>query len=108
MSAGTVPSGSSSGGSQLQSGTEAMDQSAYIYTLPENERIIVCHYLNQKFGEKNELTISSPVILNNGGKYVWEEAARIMGYTANDIIVSLSYIYLARIKYVMWSIDHTI
>lgn len=98
MSAGTVPSSSSSGGSQSQSGTEAMDQSAYIYTLPENERIIVCHYLNQKFGEKYEVTISSPVILNNEGKYVWEEAARIMGYTANDIIVSIPYIYLARIK----------
>lgn len=71
MSAGTVPSSSNSDGTPPQTGTETIDTSAYVYTLPETERISVCYYLDQ----------------NN----VWEEAARQMGYESNDIIVSSSH-----------------
>lgn len=66
MSADTVPSSSSNGDSRSQSGTEMMDQSDYIYMIPEQERINICYYLNE----------------------IWEEAAKKMGYTPSDIIVS--------------------
>lgn len=66
MSAGTVPSSSSNGDTDSQSGTEVMDQSDYIYMISEDERINICYYLND----------------------LWEDAARKMGYTASDIIVS--------------------
>lgn len=69
MSLGTVPSSSSSGANDSQSGTEAMDRSVYVYQISEKDRISVCYYLDQ----------------NN----VWEDAAKKMGYPINDIIVSI-------------------
>lgn len=66
MSADTVPSTSSNGGTRSQSSTEMMDQSDYIYMIPEQERINICYYLNE----------------------IWEDAAKKMGYTQSDIIVS--------------------
>lgn len=65
MSAGTLPS-SSSGGTDTQSGTGLIDESIYIYLMPEQERINVCYYLND----------------------VWKDVAKQMGYTQNDLIVS--------------------
>lgn len=66
MSAGTVPSSSSGGSNESQTSTGAMDK--YIYEINESERIHVCHYLEQQS--------------------VWEEAAKNMGYTKSDCIVS--------------------
>lgn len=66
MSADTVPSSSSNGDSDSQSGTETMDESDYIYLISEQERINICYYLND----------------------IWEDAAKKMGYTQSDIIVS--------------------
>lgn len=66
MSASSVPSSSSQGDSRSQSDTEMMDQSDFIYMIPEQERINICYYLND----------------------IWEEAAKKMGYTQSDIIVS--------------------
>lgn len=66
MSADTAPSSSSNGDTDPQSGTEMMDQSVYVYLIPEQERTNVCYYLND----------------------IWEEAAKKMGYSPNDIIVS--------------------
>lgn len=69
MSDGTVPSSSSGIRNDSQSDTEAVDRSAFVYDIPQDERITVCYYLDQ----------------NN----VWEEAARKMGYNLTDIIVSM-------------------
>ncbi|XP_055294850.1 serine/threonine-protein kinase pelle-like [Sitodiplosis mosellana] len=67
MSAETLPSNSSSDRGESQSGTEeAMDVSAYVRALPEDERINLCYHLDQ----------------NNA----WEKVARQMGYTLNDIM----------------------
>lgn len=63
MSAGTIPSSSSSSGTDTQSSTQPIDQSVYVYLLPEQDRINVCCYLDD----------------------VWEEVAKKMGYTRNDL-----------------------
>lgn len=73
MSAGTATSSSSNSDTNSQSGTEIMDESDYIYKLPQQERNNVCYYLQD----------------------IWEEAAKKMGYTSKDIIVSCC-IQLAR------------
>lgn len=78
MSADTVPSSSSNGDTRSQSGTEMMDQSDYIYMIPEQERANICYYLNE----------------------IWEEAAKKMGYTPSDIIVS--HCYLVETSMGMW------
>lgn len=70
MSASTVPSSSSNSSHGMQTGTEAMDNSDYIYLIPDRELSIVCYHLDQD--------------------NVWEELARQMGYnTTDDIIVSV-------------------
>lgn len=69
MSAGTVQSSSSCGDTDTQTGTELMDESVYVYLMPEQERINVCYYL----------------------KDVWEDVAKKMGYTRNDLIVSFEF-----------------
>lgn len=75
MSAGTVPSSSSSVRSEPQSNAGSIDRSAYIYTLLQDERNGVCYYLEQNSqGEEQKM---------------WEKAAEIMGYSINDIIVSM-------------------
>lgn len=61
-----MPSSSSNGDTDSQSGTETMDESDYIYLISEQERINICYYLND----------------------IWEDAAKKMGYTQSDIIVS--------------------
>lgn len=66
MSAGTIPSTSSSSGADTQTGTVTVDESIYIYLIPEQDRINICYYLND----------------------VWEDVAKKMGYTRNDLIVS--------------------
>ena len=73
MSAGTAPSSSSSGGSP--SYTRSRDRSAYLYTLLQDERTGVCYYL-----DKNS---------HDDEQKMWEIAAEKMGYTENDIIVSV-------------------
>lgn len=70
MSTETMSTSSISDRSESQSGTEeAMDKVAYVSSLTKDERINVCYHLDQ----------------NNA----WEKAARKMGYTLNDIIVSV-------------------
>lgn len=69
MSAGTASSSPSSSDTNSQSGTEVMDESIYTYLIPEQERTNVCYYLTD----------------------LWEEAAKKMGYTQNDIIVSFTH-----------------
>ena len=69
MSTETMSTSSISDRSESQSGTEeAMDKVAYVSSLTKDERINVCYHLDQ----------------NNA----WEKAARKMGFTLNDIIVS--------------------
>lgn len=77
MSADTAPSSSSNGDTDPQSGTEMMDQSIYVYLIPEQERTNVCYYLND----------------------IWEKAAEKMGYTPNDIIVSLAMVKIGLINF---------
>lgn len=71
MSAGTVPSSSSSAAHKSQSGTQEMDSTIYIYEIPESERINLCYYIDQSGA--------------------WEEVAKRMGYDTASIIVSLHY-----------------
>lgn len=69
MSAGTVSSSSDNVRNDSQSGTgQLMDQSIYVYHIPEKERINICYYLDQ----------------NN----MWEVAAQEMGYGISDMVAS--------------------
>lgn len=70
MSTSTVKSSSSSSAGS-QSGTEVIDNSIFIHELPNTQLNLVYDHLNQ-----ND---------------VWEEAARQMGYSANDIFVSFCF-----------------
>lgn len=73
MSAETVKS-SSNPSDQTPRSTEPMDDSDYVYNIPSNERISVCYFLDQY--------------------ELWEAAARKMGYSEMDIIVSLLHSWL--------------
>lgn len=68
MSASTAKSSSNSGDGTPQTRTQPIDNSMYVYDIPMTERINVCYFLDQD--------------------NLWEEAARKMGYSQNDIIVS--------------------
>lgn len=68
MSAETVKSSSSNNDGAAANSTDPVDNSDYVYEIPTTERTAVEYYLNQDD--------------------VWEEAARIMGYSKMDIIVS--------------------
>lgn len=77
MSSGTAPSSSTGSGNNSHSSNEIIDHSAYTYDLPQDVLNSVSYYLDQ----------------NNA----WEEAARRMGYTPNDIIVSCNYWLLTNV-----------